>query len=333
MTTLRDPDRSEVFGPATHNGYEGEWRAIADIVCGRQRPTALATLIDDLRFALQLADDAAATGPCVRPDRGVGMTALPIFAAEDVRAGWATDSVLASLPLSFGRADQLQPSVAVVGGARRLGRGRRRPRSATAPPGCIVIAPVPADSTRACTGLESPMPRRHRFGLGVEPGDHGRGRCAFGRRPRAPGSSAGWSSARARPLAAVLLDQSSLVRAPAGPADGLRMLLRSDHGYSAAGRDCRRPGRPDRRSHQCASRAGADPTAHRRRQRRGPDPDRRHARPALLTVTGPDGTTLAPTLYESGHRASWRRLHRLLTDHESGHDVDDLDADIRTASA
>ena len=60
VTTLQRAGRSQVFGPATHNGYEGEWRAIADIVFGRQAPPALSTLIDDLRFALRLADAAAA---------------------------------------------------------------------------------------------------------------------------------------------------------------------------------------------------------------------------------------------------------------------------------
>jgi hypothetical protein len=60
VTTLHRRGQSQIFGPATHNGYEGEWRAIAGIVAGRQAPPPLSTLIDDLRFALQLADDAAA---------------------------------------------------------------------------------------------------------------------------------------------------------------------------------------------------------------------------------------------------------------------------------
>jgi len=49
-----------VFGPYDHNGYEGEWRALAQLAqgSGAQAPP-LATLIDDLTFALDIADQAA----------------------------------------------------------------------------------------------------------------------------------------------------------------------------------------------------------------------------------------------------------------------------------
>jgi len=57
------------------------------------------------------------------------------------------------------------------------------------------------------------------------------------------------------------------------------------------------------------------------------------ARPARLTTTGPQGAMLAPTLYESGHRATWRRLHQLISVDGQSADLDDLDADIATASA
>jgi Predicted dehydrogenases and related proteins len=46
------------FGPFEQSGYESEWRAIAGILRGAT-PPLLQTLIDDLDFALQIADAAA----------------------------------------------------------------------------------------------------------------------------------------------------------------------------------------------------------------------------------------------------------------------------------
>lgn len=54
-----------IAGPFGHNGYEGEWRRIADIVHGTAAAPDPAALIDDLRFALAIAAGAvgAALGP------------------------------------------------------------------------------------------------------------------------------------------------------------------------------------------------------------------------------------------------------------------------------
>jgi hypothetical protein len=138
---------------------------------------------------------------------------------------------------------------------------------------------------------------------------------------------------RNRPLAAVLVDQLSLVRAVLSPTTELRMLHRSDHGYVAEAETTTLP------VDLTAVRTDAIPeqallrliTADGSVEVQIPSGDT--AQPALLTVIGPVGATRSPTVYETGHRASWRRLHRLLTDHESSHDIDDLEADIRTASA
>jgi myo-inositol 2-dehydrogenase / D-chiro-inositol 1-dehydrogenase len=59
VSTLRAPDSSRTFGPWTANGYEGEWSEIDDIVRGRAPAPDLAVVIDDLRFALAVADAAA----------------------------------------------------------------------------------------------------------------------------------------------------------------------------------------------------------------------------------------------------------------------------------
>lgn len=50
-------------------------------------------------------------------------------------------------------------------------------------------------------------------------------------------------------------------------------------------------------------------------------PDAGTARPALLTTTNSEGSTLAPTEYESSHRHTWRRLLELIA---TGRAADDL---------
>lgn len=45
--------------PADHNGYEGEWRHLADLAHGRTEAGSTTDLVDDLRFALSLAAQAS----------------------------------------------------------------------------------------------------------------------------------------------------------------------------------------------------------------------------------------------------------------------------------
>ncbi|MCA4134369.1 Gfo/Idh/MocA family protein [Arthrobacter sp. M4] len=53
------------YGPFDHNGYEGEWRELAELARGTKQPPSAQTLIDDLTFALVIADatvDSVAAG-------------------------------------------------------------------------------------------------------------------------------------------------------------------------------------------------------------------------------------------------------------------------------
>lgn len=56
---LRRANRSEVYGPYPYNGYEGEWRYLAALARGAADPLDVATLIDDLTFAVEVADRAS----------------------------------------------------------------------------------------------------------------------------------------------------------------------------------------------------------------------------------------------------------------------------------
>jgi myo-inositol 2-dehydrogenase/D-chiro-inositol 1-dehydrogenase len=58
-SVLRRGDRSEVFGPYPANGYEAEWRYLAALARGIAEPLDVSTLIDDLTFALEVADRAS----------------------------------------------------------------------------------------------------------------------------------------------------------------------------------------------------------------------------------------------------------------------------------
>lgn len=58
VSTVRTGESAWTFGPVAANGYEGEWTEIAAIVRGDSAPPILDDLVDDLRFALTLADAA-----------------------------------------------------------------------------------------------------------------------------------------------------------------------------------------------------------------------------------------------------------------------------------
>lgn len=58
--TLFEPTGTRVFGPYPMNGYEGEWRFLAELAHGTADPLDVQGLIDDLTFALDVSDLASA---------------------------------------------------------------------------------------------------------------------------------------------------------------------------------------------------------------------------------------------------------------------------------
>ena len=60
VTTIIRGRESSVFGPYGHNGYEGEWRELAELAKGTRAAPPAQTLIDDLTFALAIADATVA---------------------------------------------------------------------------------------------------------------------------------------------------------------------------------------------------------------------------------------------------------------------------------
>jgi hypothetical protein len=57
-------------------------------------------------------------------------------------------------------------------------------------------------------------------------------------------------------------------------------------------------------------------------------PDSDTARPAVLVRTTPSGATTLPTLWETSHRAAWRRLHDAASGGRLTNDLVDLRADL-----
>jgi len=57
---LRKAGQTMVLGPFAHNGYEGEWRKLAELARGIGQPPRAEALLHDLEFALAIAEAAAA---------------------------------------------------------------------------------------------------------------------------------------------------------------------------------------------------------------------------------------------------------------------------------
>lgn len=57
-------------------------------------------------------------------------------------------------------------------------------------------------------------------------------------------------------------------------------------------------------------------------------PDSASARPAALVITTPSGATMMPTLWESSHRAAWRRLHAAVAGTRLTTDLTELRSDL-----
>jgi hypothetical protein len=254
---------------------------------------------------------------------------LPLLMPEDPHVAGITRAVLASLPLSYAEqthASAAAASVVVIDGVPgwpdRVASAAQRGAL-----GVLVVEPEPADCspllatlTDATTSvvLDTPWASNpvmsdaaEAFRLAADPGS--RLECRIILHP-------------GRDLRSALLHQLTLVRALLGPVAHSRLLTWSERGYAAEGT----AGRCAVDLTLITTSAVPESAQCRLLTSDGsveliiPSPDT--AQPALLTTVGPTGALLAPTVYESGHRASWRRLHALITADDFSKDLADLQA-------
>jgi hypothetical protein len=238
------------------------------------------------------------------------------------------EEVLASLPQSFRRSSVSAGAVVVVeGGPGWVVAATAALRGGAT--GLIVICPVPADLEPLRSALMS-----HPATVVVD--------SPWSSNPAVPAAADAIRSAVAgavhaecrliQPAGAdldrALLHQLSLVRALIGPATSLSVLSKSANHLQGSARsgdllvDL---------SITCTDASTASATT----RVLLPDgsvevliPAPTTARPATVTVVSADGMAILPSLFESGHRATWRRLRDHVSEGDVPGDVDALQSDI-----
>lgn len=263
-------------------------------------------------------------------------TQLSVAASPHADANGAIAQVIASLPISLRSGSDRADLVAVSGvhwaedAAAAANAGAR---------GIMIVDPLPSDASAcaervASAGIpvvvDSTWARNpavavaapHFAALGAAGRSGTSDEGAFESRIDAPVGS---------DLDQVLLAQLALVAAAVGPVDSVTIERWNVHGYDARGRL-----RSGARVALAAVLTGGLPTCatlrvltrHEGVRMHLPSPET--ASCGTVTVSGPDGATLLPTLWETPHRAAWRELHRRVNSGESTSDLDDLMAHIAT---
>lgn len=251
-------------------------------------------------------------------------TPVTVYATEGAQSAAAT--VLASLPLSYAPGGGAEGSVAIVSGSADWPTTAIGALDAGAV-AVIVVHPEPADveALRARSALVALDTRwatnpvvasaSTAFRTALPHGSRIEGRVYV------PVGS---------PVETAMLDQLALFRVLVGPVTDLRVLTSSSNGYEAEGRAA---GHPVDLSLVCTD-ADRESASVRLLTTDGSVqlaiPSGLTAQPARLTVTGPDGAHLTPTRYESGHRATWRRVRHLLATRSGADDLDDFASDLET---
>ncbi|WP_150306530.1 hypothetical protein [Planctomonas psychrotolerans] len=132
----------------------------------------------------------------------------------------------------------------------------------------------------------------------------------------------------------VLLNQLALVRAAVGPVRTIRFARRNGTGYDAlatlaSGASAGLSGiLSDSVPVSASLRILRSETA---AELTLPGPET--ATPGQAVVSGPDGATLLPTLWETAHRAAWRRLHSLVIDGGTSDDLAGFAEDVAATRA
>jgi hypothetical protein len=258
------------------------------------------------------------------------MSALLVDAKADAASPGDLVPVVASLPVSFATAAQGERAdVAAIEG------GQGWPRLLTealdqGPRGLVIVDPTPVLPDEVPDASTVPVVVDHRFS--GNPALAGAA-DAFGRWPASAMIEVAAIVSDEGDLEATVVDALAALRRVGQPAARLTRLTWDQTGYYLSGSTT--GGSPLLLSAHVTS--GAAPSlrvrglAHDRVvELRLPDPGT--ARPAVLVSTTKEGAVTAPTLWETSHRAAWRRLHAAVSGGEPTHDLAELRADLSVAS-
>lgn len=247
----------------------------------------------------------------VRADRGTSDTAA---------------AVLASLPVSYAPAQMADsPAVSIVDGGVGWPRQVREALDVGAR-GVIVVHPEPLD-VESLTGVSTPVVLDSIWA--GNPAVAAAADSFHGASTSAQLVECRIVTAPGRSPAACLLDAATLLRAVISPLSRLELLARDSTSFIAIG-EIGRLGV----GVSLLTSTGVAPHAYLRTLTDDggveitiPHPGT--ARPAEVVITDQTGTRTLPTLWESSHRATWRRTHELVRAGDPCTDLVDLAADLR----
>jgi hypothetical protein len=255
------------------------------------------------------------------------MTQLTVRASKSARARGAVDSVVASLPVSLAPADADHPADLI--GVDGTGDWPAVAAASVSDGaiGLVVVRPHPADArpflrsageSKIVVVVDTRWSAHPIVPLAAE---------EFRRSTRARGQlESRVVVSTAEPTERILLDQLLLLCALLGPVEDLALHLSTSHGY------CATASVGGVRADLLAVRSDArSPTATVRHVTREGAvelqlPEADTVRPAHLHVTTPTGAVTHPTVYESAHRSSWRRLHALVASGQCGDELEQWQA-------
>ncbi len=128
----------------------------------------------------------------------------------------------------------------------------------------------------------------------------------------------------------VVLDQLSLIRAAVAPLRSFRFVRKNEFGYAALGEfpNGARASITAVRTDSVAESASLRSVKAQHLVELDV-PARETAIPGRVHVTGPDGSTLLETKWETAHRAAWRHLHGLALAGLGSSDLADFAEDVR----
>ncbi|MGG5174509.1 hypothetical protein ACQQCD_05700 [Pseudarthrobacter sp. J1763] len=254
---------------------------------------------------------------------------------QDLRIEGIAAATLASLPESFCPASQptasnteQQPDVVILSGHAGWTR-RALDQVNFGTPGIVVVHPVPEDTAalqHATNARKTTVVLDHRWASNPALVAEAAQALNEYAEPSVLLDSVATAAVGTDPGELFSEQVTGVVRV-SGPLQKVRILRTDSHGYSASAQLAN--GAPAALQGVLTNARSAVLTVNLLTSDGGVQlslPEPAVAAPATVRITNSDGERLLPTLYESAHRASWRRLYQHLQQRTSAPDLDDFAA-------